>query len=218
MVCVSCRSRLREPTWPRCPRCDYPRGTGREATNDCLACRAWPTALQAARCAVVLRGPASEVVHALKYQGWEGLAGFMGDRMARRLATDRVFDFPASGHWAVVPVPTTKRRIRERGYNQAALLAERVGAELRIPVRAGLVRVPSGASQTSLGAEDRRENVRGVFRPGEVSVEGTDVLLVDDVLTTGATAGEAASVLVDAGARRVVLLAFARALRDGASG
>jgi ComF family protein len=167
---------------------------------------------------VVLRGPASEVVHALKYQGWEGLAGFMGDRMAQRLVTDGVFDLRAPGDWAVVPVPTTERRIRERGYNQAALLAERVGAEVRIPVRAGLVRVPSGASQTSLGAEDRRENVRGVFQPGEVSVEGADVLLVDDVLTTGATAGEAASVLVDAGARSVVLLAFARALRDGASG
>ena len=218
MVCVSCRSGLREPSWPRCPRCDYPRGTGRNDGPDCLACRDWPSALRAARSAVVLRTPASELVHALKYQGWDGLADFMGGRMARVFASDRRRHFPSDSRRVVVPVPTTERRVRERGYNQAALLAERVGRDLQIPVRTGLVRVPGGPSQTSLRAEARRENVRGVFRADSASVADAHVLLVDDVLTTGATAGEAATVLLASGAATVVLLTFARALPDLSGG
>jgi len=218
MVCASCRSGLREPSWPRCPRCAYPRGTGRHDGPDCRACRDWPSALRAARSAVVLRSPASELVHALKYQGWDGLADFMGRRMARAFASDRSADFPSGSRQIVVPVPTTEQRVRERGYNQAALLAERVGRDLRIPVRAGLVRVPGGPSQTALRPEARRENVRGVFRVASASVADAHVLLVDDVLTTGATAGEAATVLHASGAATVVLLTFARALQDLSGG
>jgi ComF family protein len=138
--------------------------------------------------------------------------------MARVFASDRGAHFPSDGRRVVVPVPTTERRVRERGYNQAALLAERVGRDLRIPVRRGLVRVPGGPSQTSLRAEARRENVRGVFRAGSASVADAHVLLVDDVLTTGATAGEAATVLRASGAATVVLLTFARALQDLSGG
>ena len=218
MVCLSCRSRLSEPSWPRCPRCDHPRGTGRGAAADCLACRDWPTALSAARSALVLRSPATDLVHALKYEGWDRLADFMGARMARVFASDRTSHFPPGSRQVVVPVPTTERRLRERGYNQAALLARRVGADLRLPVRTALARRSGGPSQTALRSEARRENVRDVFRATTESVGGAHVLLVDDVLTTGATAGEAASVLLDSGAAGVVLLTFARALPDPQGG
>jgi predicted amidophosphoribosyltransferase len=115
----------------------------------------------------------------------------------------------------VVPVPTTASRLATRGYNQAALLARHVSAALGLPLRDALRRRAGGGSQTSLTPTERRENVRGVFGPAagaELAVGGRHVLLVDDVLTTGATAGDAARALAAARAATVTLIAFARAL------
>jgi ComF family protein len=155
----------------------------------------------------VLAPPADDLVHALKYEGWPELAAVMGRKLVELAVPEAV------GACAVVPVPTTAGRLKSRGYNQAELLAEIVAADLRLPLRGALVRVAEGRSQTELTPTERRENVRGVFaRAPGASVAGADVLLVDDVLTTGATASEAASALADMGARSVTLLAFARAL------
>lgn len=210
-VCGPCKSRLRVAPWPRCPRCHFPRGAGRTDAPDCLECRPWSPALGAARFAYVLARPADDLVHALKYEGWPELASMMGRDIARLDLPPGSLDEPC----VVVPVPTTARRQQTRGYNQAELLANSVAGARRLPLCRALVRVSEGRSQTALTPSERRENVRGVFAPatpGSPSVVGAHVLLVDDVLTTGATASEAASALVDMGARGVTLLAFARAL------
>jgi ComF family protein len=117
----------------------------------------------------------------------------------------------------VVPVPTTSQRRRRRGYNQAELLAESFAERTGRAVRRPLVRRSEGRSQTSLTPAERRENVRDVFAPSpsDADVVGARVLLVDDVLTTGATACEAAATLSSMGASRVTLVAFARALPWG---
>lgn len=215
IVCGPCRSRLSPASWPRCPRCHHPRGTGREEADDCLECRDWPEELAAARYAYVLVAPASDLVHALKYEGWRELAGVMAAPMARA-ARSVSATLAGPGGFVVVPVPTTARRLRERGYNQAGLLAEGVAARLGLPVAEALTRARALASQTALAPGERRENVRGAFSVGRRDdaelIAGRSVLLVDDVLTTGATAGEAALTLVRAGAERVVLVTFARAL------
>ncbi|NNF14720.1 MAG: hypothetical protein HKN72_15945 [Gemmatimonadetes bacterium] len=115
----------------------------------------------------------------------------------------------------VVPIATTSARLRSRGYNQAALLAEVVAARLDRPAaREALVRKGAAASQTQLSPERRRENVRGAFSSGASTptLAGRSVLLVDDVLTTGATALEAAATLRAGGAGEVRLLTFGRAL------
>ncbi len=211
LVCSRCRSRLQVAPWPRCPRCHFPRAAGRVESADCIECRPWSPALLAARFAYVLAPPADDLVHALKYEGWPELATVMG----RELARLEVPMAPPTAPRVVVAVPTTAGRLKRRGYNQAELLAKTVAEERRLPLRRALVRVSEGRSQTALTPTERRENVRGVFAPSsprEASVRGADVMLVDDVLTTGATAGEAASTLVDLGARSVTLLAFARAL------
>lgn len=120
-----------------------------------------------------------------------------------------------SGRWIVVPVPTTAERIERRGYNQAGLLADVVATRLGLPTRAVLERRRAPRSQTALSPLERRENVRGAFgarEPLDGRSAGTDALLVDDVLTTGATAGEAARALSAVGARSVSLITFARAL------
>jgi ComF family protein len=156
----------------------------------------------------VLASPADDLVHALKYEGWPELA----DTMGRELAKIELPDDDRSS--VVVPVPTTSKRRRQRGYNQAELLAESFAARTGRPIRRALVRRSEGRSQTALTPAERRENVRGVFAPSaaEGDVAGTRVLLVDDVLTTGATASEAAAALVSRGASCVTLVAFARAL------
>ena len=214
MLCPSCRLQLKEGPWPRCPRCHAPRGTGRVAAPTCIECAEWPEALEASRYARLMLPPATDLVHALKYEGWKELAPTMGSEMA--VAVRRHPPAATRGSPLLVPVATTARRIRRRGYNQARLLADAMGAELGWPVAEPLRRTAAPRSQTLLTPAERRENVRGAFGvvgEGEVAtVQGRDVLLVDDVLTTGATASEAAVTLVAAGARSVSLAVFARAL------
>ena len=213
LVCGRCRSRLRVAAWPRCPRCHFPRGARRPDAPDCLECRDWPPALTAARYAYVLEPPADDLVHALKYEGWRELADLMG-----RSLLDLVAHPPADADGGrgpvVVPVPTTSRRLAQRGYNQAELLAGRLAAGRGLRLVHAIARAGEGRSQTALSPTERRENVRGAFTPVPAALpalSGADVVLVDDVLTTGATASEAASALASMGAASVTLVAFARA-------
>ncbi len=212
-VCPRCRTRLKEPPHPRCPRCHAPRGTGLPASRPCPECSEWPDVLIRARAAVLMAPPADSLVHQLKYGGWPELAPFIAARMAR--AFPRV---ELSAGSLVVAVPTTPSRERERGYNQAELLAECVAEAFGLPLVKALTRVDGGETQVALHRHQRRSNVEGVFRPVDarrVEVRGSPVLLVDDVLTTGATAGAAALVLEAMGARDVHLLTFARSLPGG---
>ena len=112
----------------------------------------------------------------------------------------------------VVPVPLHPRRMRARGFDQALVLARQVGRARRLRVRArALVRVRDTPSQTGLSRTARRRNVRGAFRAAR-AVPGR-IWLVDDVVTTGATLGEAARALRRAGAKEVIGLCAARAGR-----
>jgi ComF family protein len=119
----------------------------------------------------------------------------------------------------VVPVPTSRTRLRERGYNQAALLAEGFAARTGRAYRPDLLaRTRSTASQTSLHPGDRRANVARAFAaPGAGAANallGEHVVLVDDVWTTGATALSCAEALREAGARAVSVVTFARAVPE----
>jgi ComF family protein len=113
---------------------------------------------------------------------------------------------------AVLPVPLARARERRRGFNQAAVLAERVATGLGLPLRSRwLARARDTAPQTDLDVGQRRANVRGAFVASS-AVAGLDLVLVDDVLTTGATASECARVLRQAGAGSVGVLTVARVL------
>jgi ComF family protein len=213
-VCSRCRTRLKEPPHPRCSRCHAPRGTGLPADRPCSECADWPPVLIGARASAVMAEPADSLVHGLKYGGWTGLASFMASRMVWEIRGE-----PLHEGVVVVPVPSTPDRLRERGFNQAELLALGVAEGLDRPLIKGLVRVGSGQTQVALHRSERRANVQGAFRPAESEGEGVrnrSVLLVDDVLTTGATACAAAEALTQAGAIDVLLLTFARALPGAA--
>ena len=140
------------------------------------------------------------------------MAGELADRMVRTcLPLDGV-----SSQVPVVPVPTTRKRLRARGYNQARVLAVEVAGRIGAPVVDALDRRGDGRSQISLQPGERKANVESVFglSKGAARVAGGPVLLVDDVLTTGATAAAGAEALGSGGVTSVTVLTFARALPD----
>lgn len=156
-----------------------------------------------------MEGTAARVVHALKYGRWTALAEPMAASMlpaARRLSEG----LPA----VLVPVPLAPSRTRERGFNQAALLAEHLAEAGGNPVRELLTRREHGVAQARLGREERQTNVAGAF-VAEARPRGREqvALLVDDVVTTGATAAACRAALRATGWRCPGVVSFARALR-----
>jgi len=211
-LCPGCRTRLRPPAHPRCFRCHAPRGTGLPAERPCPECEDWPPILEGARAACVMAPPAGSLVHALKYGGWRELAPTMAEGMVRALGP---IDLPADA--IVAPVPTTRARLRARGFNQAEELSRAVAHSLDRVHLNPLRREGESGTQVALHRHERRANVERAFRPAEQSgskVAGRYIVLVDDVLTTGATACAAAATLGAMGAAKVTLLTFARALPD----
>lgn len=209
-LCLDCALALRPPPGPYCPRCDLPRGTGRERPALCGSCDDWPPVLGRAVAAVALEPPADVLVQALKYGRWAEAATPMARQMVARLRAIGVGT--ADG---VVPVPTTARRRRRRGYNQAEILAAEIARALDVELLDALARGPGQTSQVALQAEDRLANVQKAFGPGPSAHRVTHLshlILVDDVLTTGATAGAAALTLAGLGAKNVTFVAFARTL------
>lgn len=211
LVCGRCRSRLAPPPPPLCPRCGFPRlRAGRAPTPTCQECQDWPVGLRAARSACLLQPPADALVHQLKYRGWHRLGALMGQRMAEVPVPDDV-DREAR---VVIPVPTTALRLRQRGYNQAEVLARAFSVASGRTAFCSLQRSAGASSQIALQPAARLANVAGAFglvAGREADVEGEHVLLVDDVLTTGATVIACAAVLMEAGARCVSVMTFARA-------
>jgi ComF family protein len=153
-----------------------------------------------ARSAFLFDGPARRAVHRLKFSGWRPVAEALGAAMAEAW----------EGRADVLTwVPLTRRRRADRGFDQALALARVVGRRLDAPVLPLLRRVSDGGQQARRGGRERRVAVRGAFAArGRAPAR---VLLVDDVLTTGATAAACAEALARAGAREVSVLTAARA-------
>lgn len=153
-------------------------------------------------------GPVREALHQFKFFGRMDLAGPFGELMAA-LVTEV---FPARSLDLVVPVPLHVKREQERGFNQAALLAKAVAAGLSLPVLPeALVRIRETPGQTALSRQDRRANLREAFAPGPDSpaLTGKNILLVDDVYTTGSTALECCQTLLAAGVLSVCVVTLA---------
>jgi ComF family protein len=211
LACRVCRARLRAIPSPVCARCGASvRMTGRSRTEACHECAGWPHELAAARSACLLLPPADRLVHQLKYRGWPALAGPLAECMTTLLLPDVM-----RRATLCVPVPTTAGRMRERGYNQAEALARAYAGLTGRALRNALRREGHAGTQTALQPVARRANVAGAFRVEAheaTRIRGAHVLLVDDVLTTGATASACALALAAAGARSIALITFARAL------
>jgi ComF family protein len=179
----------------------------------CAPCRDQPPAFDMARAAFAYQGSLREVVQCLKYRG--------KTQLARPLA--RLMHGVYRSFWRsapvdlILPVPLHRRRLRERGFNQSLLLIRRwpwSADEPRVPVECGvLVRTRATAPQAGLDRSGRCSNISGAFAVrNPARVAGRRLLVVDDVITTGATVGECARVLKESGAARVDVLALARVI------
>jgi ComF family protein len=199
LICDLCRVRWRPIPHPVCDRCGQPSFRGLE----CRLCAGWPEGLSRARSAVWLEDSARRAVHQLKYEGWSRAAEAMAETM-RGLE-------PLTGQVSLIPVPLGGRRQRVRGYNQSERIATALGALTGRCVRTDLLRrVRETPTQTALTPEARHANVARAFCAPPVAA--LELVLVDDVFTTGATLAAAAAALAEAGAKRVEAVTFARAV------
>lgn len=197
-LCARCAGALVPLEGPFCPRCGAP---GWQV--ECMDCAGKPpSALGGMASPFAYEGVAERLVRALKY----GRVLPAADALARAMAQSA----PEGPFDAIVPVPLHKRRQRMRGFNQAGALCVALSPLLNLPTLDALRRTRATRTQTRLSAERRQENVQGAFE-AIAPVSGLRLLLVDDVLTTGATAAACAEVLKAQGAARVFLLAAARA-------
>jgi ComF family protein len=200
-LCTDCIAGLLDDPHATCRRCASTVGPNLVSGDECPKCRDQSFGFDRAFRLGPYEGLRREVILKLKHSQHEGLAEAVGDLWTRSRG-DAVRKLTIS---AVVPVPLHWRRRWSRGYNQAEVLATAWTNALGKPLCRRWLRRPRPTElQTSLTKTARRENVRGAFSiRSDPSIRGAGILLIDDVLTTGATASEAARALKQAGAKHV---------------
>ncbi len=221
-VCVDCQSKIMPLQGQRCSICAQPLPQGmphQQSRGTCFECSRDLPLFERAVAFGGYEHELREMVHLLKYQHVRPAAEFLGALVAEAateilpVMSDRVL---------VVPVPLYKAKLRERGFNQAEMLALETTRRLtkivptkKFELRTSLLfRKRATESQVGMTREQRKTNLRGAFTvPNKNAVKDREILLIDDVLTTGATVGECARVLRRAGAAQVWVATVARALR-----
>lgn len=200
-LCSRCRSQIQFVTPPYCRRCSRPL----EFHGDpCPLCRAHPLHITQIRAIGYHEGVLRRAIHALKYRHWTVLA----DPLAALLQQYLLRTAPSVD--LITAVPLHPDRQRERGYNQAELLARSLAARAALPYICGLKRTRPTADQIGLDMGARHENVRGAFAADGTAFAGRRVLIVDDVCTTGATLDACAVALRAQGACEIYGLTVAR--------
>ncbi len=197
-ICNSCRQTLKIITPPVCPRCGRPQSA--EPTQDgCPGCAGWQAGIDGIRAPFLFDGVIRDAIHEFKYRNLRALAISLAGLMHNYLAEN-----PVPGD-VLVPVPVHTRRLRERGYNQSALLARELGRLSGITlVEDCVVRQRYTPPQArSAGINERRNNVSDAFACRDGRLHGKQIILIDDVSTSGATLNACAVALKAAGAATV---------------
>ena len=207
LFCAGCRAGITPLASPRCPCCGVPFLTGED--HLCGACLRQDFAFDLARAALIYQPPVTGLISALKFQGQlTGLASLAA--LARESRGFQELSAPE----LILPVPLHPHRLRQRGFNQALLLARVCFFEHRALIHPGVLqRHRATLPQTGLGGPLRRRNLQGAFSLIQPQmVKNKKILLVDDVFTTGSTVQECARILRRAGADRIEIFTLARAL------
>jgi ComF family protein len=210
--CPSCMDGIRFIRSPLCPRCGVPFPVIEGEDHLCGDCITSKKPYAAARAVGRYDETLLTAIHRFKYRGRTGIGEILGRIMA---------DF-AAGIWdmkifdRIVPVPLHRKKLRERGFNQAVILARKLSKQFDIPLDfTSLRREVFTSPQVGLGREERSANVHGAFTVRHPErITGRRILLVDDVYTTGSTLAECARVLSRAKAEAVTVLTLARAVQD----
>jgi ComF family protein len=207
-VCAECWTQVRFIRPPFCERCGLPFAGEITAPFECTNCRELELHFSSARSAVVAKTLVLEVIHRFKYSRALWHENFLADLLIREAAPvlrGQCWD-------ALVPVPLHPQKWREREFNQAEILARRLGAAVKIPVDAkSLQRTLPTVTQTFLTREQRAKNMDGAF-VAKGDLTGRKIVVVDDVFTTGATTSASAQALRAAGAGEVCVWTVARGL------
>jgi len=204
-LCPDCLADLPRLPAARCPLCALPGAAGAV----CGTCLHTPPPWTRVEALYAYADPADLLVHALKYRGELAVAGFLADALAAGLV-ERAAAMPD----LLLPMPLHPRRLRERGFNQAARIAQHLARRLALPLDlAACTRVRDTPPQVSLPRSARQANIRRAFACSP-AVAGKRVALIDDVMTSGASLAELAQTVRLAGAVEVEAWVVARALRD----
>jgi len=209
-VCTDCKSRVRVIEPPFCEHCGLPFEGAITTSFECSNCKDQKWKFRTARSAVAARGEVLDVIHRYKYSRALWFEPFLADLLITRAMPEL-----AKSEWNwIVPVPLHPARQREREFNQAERLARRLGKATNIPLnRRVLRRVRATPTQTLLSRQERVTNTRNAFAVSKgTRLNGERVLLVDDVMTTGATTSACAGALLAAGAGEVCVWTVARGI------
>ena len=207
ILCASCETAMPKNPADRCRSCGAACTRVLGMRPQCASCQRRKPAFTAAFAPMPYVGAAREMIHAYKYQGRQRLGAWM----AKRMAYAAVRDLPMDRVDCIVAVPSHWMRRCFRDIDAPDAIAQHLAARLRKPyARIALRRTRWTRTQTRLSAKRRMRNVSGAFRADSEAVDGRGVLLVDDVLTSGATAQTCSRALRQAGAREVFVLTAAR--------
>jgi competence protein ComFC len=210
-ICPRCELQVRFIKPPFCERCGLPYQGDIVTPFECVNCRGMEPHFRSARSAVTAAGPVLEAIHRYKYQRALWFEPFLAGLLVRQAGPE----LPREKWDWIVPVPLHPAKKREREFNQAEQLADRLSAATGIPVHTRLLkRVIPTRTQTLLTRQERAANVRNAFVRGDRRrrLQGERIVLVDDVFTTGATTSACAKVLRTAGAGEICVWTVARGI------
>lgn len=202
-LCTDCYQKIKTLNNPVCPICGRPYNSS--MYSPCEDCLESPPSFQALRSWGYFIGPLREAIHGLKYKRDIGL----GDELAKNL-----IDLFSHLQWKVdliTPVPLSEERLEERGYNQSHYLALPLALKFQIPYKPhALRRIRNTVSQVGLDSTNRKQNMQGAFRAEPKLVSGKNILIIDDVTTTGATIEACSAACKEAQANTVFAMTLAR--------
>ena len=206
-ICEDCWKSVDYIRLPYCLRCGHPAGDGfSEKCEECKSIR--PIYFSKSRGIAQYSGVIRKTIHFWKYEYKQDLTNPLQYLMAKYIQITN--DIPEAD--LIIPVPLHPVRLREREFNQAELLGEPIANLLKVPMMPDILkRTRYTRPQMELSAEERWKNVEGLFTSSNMNfLKGKKILLVDDVMTTGATVNECSRVLMEAGAKEVQVLVLAR--------
>lgn len=208
VICIECWAKIKKNTPPFCYICGRNLSRKKPLKNTCLDCIKKPLQFDRAFSPCLYEGVLKELIHAFKYKKND----YLGVTLAKlMIGFIKEYNLPVQFMDLIIPIPLHKDKLREREFNQAFILSKYLGAAFNKEVSTkNLLRDKNTKTQAELKDNERFSNVKKCFSaPQSNAVKNRNILLIDDVLTTGATASEAALTLKNAGANTVYVLTLA---------